>query len=232
MKEILVIGAGKGIGLASVQSLQNEFNISAVSRSLTPELQATQARVWLADVSTDELGFVSELPEILHGLVFCPGSIVLKPFQRLTTADFEQDFRQNVLGFVRVLQAVLPKLKAAQGASVVGFSTVAAKVGMNFHASVSTSKAALEGLFRALAAEYANNQIRFNLIAPSLTHTPLAASLLSTAEKQEAAAKRHPLQRVGTPQDMAHLVRYLIGNESSWMTGQVLSLDGGMSVLK
>ena len=137
-----------------------------------------------------------------------------------------------MLGAVQVLQAVVPLLKKAEGASVVFFSTVAAKIGMPFHASIATAKAALEGLTVALAAEYASAQVRFNAVAPSLTDTPLASSLLSTPEKTEAAGKRHPLNRVGQPKDMAHAAVFLLSDASSWMTGQVLHIDGGMSSVK
>jgi NAD(P)-dependent dehydrogenase (short-subunit alcohol dehydrogenase family) len=164
--------------------------------------------------------------------VYCPGTINLKPFARLTEQDFMHDWQVNVLGAVRVLQQAIKSLKKAQGASVVLYSTVAARVGMNFHASVATAKSAVEGLALSLAAEYASGKIRFNVVAPSLTDTPLAAALLSSPEKREASDKRHPLGRVGTPEELAAITAFLLSNQSAWISGQVLGVDGGMSSLK
>jgi NAD(P)-dependent dehydrogenase (short-subunit alcohol dehydrogenase family) len=163
--------------------------------------------------------------------VYCPGTINLKPFNRLTISDFQKDFQVNVLGAVQVLQTILPQLKK-EGASVVLFSTVAATLGMGFHASVAVSKAGVEGLTKSLAAEFATAKIRFNCIAPSLTDTPLAGNLLSTPEKREAADKRHPLGRIGTPEELAQAAIFLLSPQSSWITGQVWNIDGGMSAIK
>ena len=172
------------------------------------------------------------MPEEIHGLVYCPGSINLKPFNRLTQQDFINDFQQNVLGAVAIIQKLLPNLKKANGASIVLFSTVAAKLGMPFHASIAASKAAIEGLAKSLAAELAGSKIRVNVIAPSLTDTPLATALLNTSEKKDASGKRHPLQRVGTAEEMAKFVAFLISEDSSWITGQIIGIDGGMGSLK
>ncbi len=156
----------------------------------------------------------------------------MKPFNRLSQDDFKNDFQINVLGAVSVLQAVLPKLKKADGASIVLFSTVAAKIGMGFHASISASKGAIEGLTLSLAAELSSHRIRVNCVAPSLTDTPLAKNLLSTDEKKEASNKRHPIGRFGTSADIANITTFLISEESSWITGQVLGVDGGMGSIK
>ncbi|GAA4457782.1 SDR family oxidoreductase [Rurimicrobium arvi] len=231
MNNILVAGAGKGIGLSVVQRLQATANVYALSRTVTDELRAANATV-LEGTMPDNAGVLDQLPDVLHGAVYCPGSINLKPFNRLSNEDFLNDFRQNVLGAVTLLQRVQSRLKAANGASVVLFSTVAAAVGMPFHASIAASKSALEGLAKSLAAEWASAQIRVNVIAPSLTDTPLAAALLNTPEKREASAKRHPLQRIGDPAEVAEAVAFLLGNGSAFMTGQVLGMDGGMARLK
>jgi 3-oxoacyl-[acyl-carrier protein] reductase len=169
----------------------------------------------------------------MHGLVYCPGSIKLRPFERVPTEDFRSDFELNVLGAVHALQATIKRLKKAEGgASVVLFSTVAAAVGMSFHTSIATAKAAVEGLTRALAAEYAASGLRVNCLAPSLTDTPLAAALLNTPEKAEAGAKRHPLQRVGRASDLADMAAFLLSDQATFITGQVLAIDGGMGKLK
>jgi len=173
-----------------------------------------------------------EMPEVLYGLIYCPGSIVLKPLQRFTEDDYRADFEQNFIGAVKVIHKCLSALKKADGSSIVLFSTVAAKLGIPFHTSISASKSAIEGLAKSLAAEVALQKVRVNAIAPSLTDTSLSAALLSTEQKHEAVDKRHLLQRVGTPKDIAALATFLMSDESSWMTGQVIGLDGGMGSIK
>ena len=181
------------------------------------------------NVTTDEIT-ADDLPEQLHGLAYCPGSINLKPFRSLKPAAFQADFDVNVLGAVKVLQAAHQVLKKG-GGSVVLFSTVAVGQGMPFHASVAAAKGAVEGLTKSLAAEWAP-AIRVNCIAPSLTDTPLAGRLLSTPEKKEASGQRHPLKRVGEPEEIAALAHFLLSDEGSWMSGQVIGMDGGMSTLR
>ena len=184
MKNIVIAGAGKGIGLKTAELLQNQYQLFTISRNKTKELSAVQSKFYEIDLSKENLDLLQDLPEIIDGLVYCPGSINLKPFNRLSKHDFLNDFNQNVLGAVELLQKILPNLKRAEGASVVLFSTVAAKLGMPFHTSIATSKAAIEGLAKSLAAELAPNNIRVNVIAPSLTDTALAVSLLNTEEKK------------------------------------------------
>ena len=232
MKNIVIAGAGKGIGLKTAELLQNENQLFTISRNNTAGLSALSTKFYQLDLVNDSLDALNDLPETIDGLVYCPGSINLKPFNRLIAQDFLNDFNQNVLGAVSLVQKLLPNLKRAGGASIVLFSTVAAKLGMPFHASVAASKAAVEGLAKSLAAELASSKIRVNVIAPSLTDTPLAANLLNTAEKKEAAGKRHPLQRVGTAEEMAQLVSFLLSDNSSWITGQVIGVDGGMGSLR
>ena len=155
----------------------------------------------------------------------------IAPAERIKPADFELDFKLQVSGAIKILQLVLPRLKKSANASIVLFSTVAVQLGLPFHSQVSTSKGAIEGLTKALAAEYAPT-IRVNCIAPSLTDTPLAASLLNTEPKKEANAIRHPLKRIGNPEDIANMALFLLSEKSSWITGQILHVDGGISALK
>jgi NAD(P)-dependent dehydrogenase (short-subunit alcohol dehydrogenase family) len=171
------------------------------------------------------------IDEPLHGLVYCPGSINLKPFARIKPEEFRADFELNLVGAVNCLQHYLRNLQAADSASVVLFSTVAVQTGFSFHATVSASKGAIEGLTRALAAEWAP-KIRVNAIAPSLTDTPLAENLLREDSKKQAAAARHPLKRLGEPADLAQMALFLLSENASWITGQVLHVDGGISAIK
>jgi NAD(P)-dependent dehydrogenase (short-subunit alcohol dehydrogenase family) len=155
----------------------------------------------------------------------------LKPFARLKAEDYLDDYKIQVLGAVKAIQLILPKLKKSNSASIVLFSTVAVQTGFSFHSIVSSSKGAIEGLTRALAAEFSPS-IRVNCIAPSITDTPLAGSLLNTPEKKEANAIRHPLKKVGEAKDIANAVAFLISEESAWMTGQIMHIDGGISNLR
>ena len=222
-----IFGGSKGIGYAVAEQLLNEgHSVWVYSRSGTGP-SGSISMVW--DSETDHQP--ADLPQELHGVVYAPGSINLKPFRGLKLEDFQKDLSVNFFGAVKALQACLPSLKLAPAASVVLFSTVAVAQGMPFHASIASAKGAIEGLVRSLAAELAPS-IRVNAVAPSLVNTPLAARLLSTPEKIEASGKRHPLQRVGEPSDIANAVAFLLNPANSWITGQILSVDGGMSSLK
>lgn len=223
-KNIVVIGGNSGIGAALVESLQNlGANVFSYSKSQEGGSQL--------DV-TEDFDSINDLPDAIDGLVYCPGTINLKPFHRFSIADFQNDYNINVLGAVRVLQACMKGLKKSDSASVVLFSTVAVGVGLGFHSSISSAKGAVEGLAKSLAAEWAPNKIRVNVVAPSLTDTPLANQLLSTDDKKEASNKRHPLGRFGKPKDISSAAMYLLSEDASWMTGQVLHLDGGMSAIR
>ena len=171
------------------------------------------------------------MPDTIDGIAYCPGSINLKPFRGLKAAQFQADFNINVLGAVHVLQAFQKGLKRADSASVLFFSTVAVQQGMPFHASIAASKGAIEGLTRSLAAEWAP-KVRVNCIAPSLTDTPMAARLLSSDDKRAASANRHPLKKVGTPEDIAQLGKLLLSDQAGWITGQIIGVDGGMSSVR
>lgn len=231
MKNIVVVGAGRGIGLATVKALQSE-NLFTISRQLTNELEALNTKFYSLDAAKDDVAVLTDLPEVIHGVVYCPGSINLRPFNRLTAQDFLNDFQQNVLGAIAVIQYLLPRLKKADGASIVLFSSVAVKIGMPFHASIAAAKGAIEGLAKSLAAELATSKIRVNVIAPSLTDTPLANALLNSDEKREAAAKRHPLNSIGSADEIGQLVAFLMREDSRWITGQIIGVDGGIGSLK
>ncbi len=230
-KTILVVGGTSGIGHAICKELiEQGATVFSLSRRESNDIEGVNHIQ--ANVLEDLNPIAGMLPSKLDGLVYAPGSINLKPFNRLTTTDFLQDFEINVIGAVKILQLTLNSLKSSGSASVVLFSTVAAKTGMGFHASVAASKSAIEGLSISLAAEYSQSKIRVNVIAPSLTDTPLAAALLSTDEKRMASDKRHPLGRIGNSEEIAESALFLLSDKSSWMTGQVLRPDGGMSVVK
>jgi 3-oxoacyl-[acyl-carrier protein] reductase len=230
-KNVLVVGGSSGIGLALIRHLAiqeaNIFNISRSRADWPPGVTHLQADV-LGDLSVLE----DKLPQTIHGLVYSVGSINLKPFQRLTAEDFLNDYKLNVLGATEIIKLSLKALKNAGGASIVLYSSVAAKAGMPFHASIAAAKGAVEGLTLSLAAELALYQVRVNAIAPSLTDTPLAKNLLSTDEKREASAKRHPLSKIGTPDDIALATQFLLSDHSSWLTGQIIGIDGGLGNLR
>ncbi len=223
-----MIGGNSGIGLATARLLQAQGNtLIAAARSGGP---LDELGIPVQPFDAENPGLLS-LPSVLDGLVYFPGTITLKPFHRLTSQDFLRDYQVNCLGAVAVLQAALPALKASPFASVVLFSSIAAAQGLAFHASIAAAKGAVEGLTLSLAAELAP-RIRVNAIAPSLTDTPLAAALLNSDAKMEASAKRHPLQQVGNPDDIAQLVAFLLSDASKFFTGQVLRPDGGLSSVR
>ncbi|WP_339662145.1 SDR family oxidoreductase [Croceibacter atlanticus] len=227
-KNIILIGGSKGIGLSITELLQDDHNLFVASRT-TAELDTSLVTHLEFDVQKDDITSLN-LPDQIDGLVFCPGSINLKPFKMLKPSDFEEDININFMSLVKAVHALLPKLKKSEQASLVFFSTVAVKVGMPFHTSVAAAKGAIEGFAKALAAEYAPT-FRVNVIAPSLTDTPLAAQLLNNDKKREKMNDRHPLKRVGTTEDIAAIAKFLLTDQSAWITGQVFGVDGGMSTL-
>lgn len=228
MKNILLIGGSYGIGLAIAQELNNENNIFIASRT-NENLTGLNVTHIPFDAATDTLD-ISKLPAVIDGLVYCPGSINLRPFRGLKPEAFETDLQINFISLVKVIQTVLPNLTASDQSSIVLFSSVAASMGMPFHTSVAAAKGAIEGFAKALAAEYAP-KIRVNVIAPSLTDTPLADKFLNNETKQEKSAERHPLKRFGKPEDSAQMASFLLSDKSSWISGQIFHVDGGMSTL-
>lgn len=229
MRNIVTIGGSYGIGRAIAERCVAEgHHVTIASRTQEEPLSGGTHITFDANHEEPEY---SGFPEQIDGLVYCPGSINLRPFGNLKPKDFHHDMQVNFFNMVRHVQGLLPRLKKSEGASVVLFSTVAVQTGMPFHTSVAAAKGAVEGFARALAAETAP-KMRVNVVAPSLTDTPLAARLLANDRQRESAAERHPLKRVGEVDDIASAATFLLGNQSSWMTGQVIHVDGGMSTLR
>lgn len=227
-KNILLIGGSTGIGFEIAKKLYKDHHIYVASRNKA-DLEDLEVTHFEFDVLKDDISSL-DLPEKLDGLVYCPGSINLKPFKMLKPKDFEEEMQLNFFGLIKVVNALMPKLKSADQASLVFFSSVAVKVGMPFHTSVAAAKGAIEGFAKSLAAEYAPS-LRVNVVSPSLTDTPLAEKLLNNEKKKEKMDQRHPLKRVGTTADIANISAFLLSEESSWITGQILGVDGGLSTL-
>ena len=228
MKNILLIGGSYGIGLAIAKELVCANTIYIASRT-AEGLENLNVTHIPYDASTDSLD-TSLLPSVIDGLVYCPGSINLRPFKGLKIETFESDMQINFFSMVKVIQSIIPQLSASNQSSIVLFSSVAASMGMPFHTSVSAAKGAIEGFAKALAAEYAP-KIRVNVVAPSLTDTPLASKFLNSDEKKEKSASRNPMKKVGTSEDIAQMAGFLLSDKSNWISGQVFHVDGGMSTL-
>jgi len=225
-KNILLIGGSHGIGFEIAKKLQDDHRVFVASRT-NEKLGNIDVNYIYFDATTDSLN-ESNLPDELHGFVYCPGSINLKPFKMLGLDTFKEDMNLNFFSLVSVLKPLIGRM--AEGSSMVFFSTVAVGTGMPFHSSVAAAKGAVEGFTKSMAAEYAP-KIRVNCIAPSLVDTPLAGRLLNNDKKREMMALRHPLKRFGKAADIANLAVYLLGDDSSWITGQIIGVDGGMSTL-
>lgn len=223
MKTFLFIGSNSEIAQQALKILESYGNkVICISRNHTGEIENN----FIGNPVTNEL---PNIESEINGLVYFPGSITLKPFRSLKQVDFQNELEINVLGAINAIQKYGPKL--IEGSSIVLFSTVAVQVGMPFHSAVAVAKGAVEGLTRALAAEFAP-KIRVNCIAPSLTNTKMAEKFLNTPEKKEAAGQRHPLKKVGQPEDLANTVVFLLNDNSKWITGQIFHVDGGLSSLK
>jgi NAD(P)-dependent dehydrogenase (short-subunit alcohol dehydrogenase family) len=231
MRNYLIIGGSSGIGASIVEKLAGQKDLSISSTYFSKPIEDhLNVKFFHYNAEVDKLAY-HDLPDEIHGFVYCPGAIVLRPFKRLSEEGVMDDFRLQVVGAMKAIQAILPNLTASQNASVVLFSTVAVQQGFNFHAQVAMSKGAIEGLTKSLAAEFAPS-IRVNCIAPSLTDTPLSERLLNSEEKRKANADRHPMKKIGSASDSAELAIFLLSQKSKWMTGQIIHIDGGISSIK
>lgn len=226
MKTIIIVGGSKGIGKAIAQKLLPSNNIINISRT-APDFSHENLTHYECDI------LKNELPEIesADGLVYCPGSINLKPINRLSLDDFREDFEINVLGAVKSIQKYLDILKKGDKPSIVLFSTVAAKLGMPFHASVAASKSAVEGLVKSLGAEMATS-LRINAIAPTVTDTDLASKLLRNEKMIENITERHPLKKFLKPEEVADMAEFLLSDKTASISGQVFELDCGIVTFK
>lgn len=229
-KHFVIAGTTSGIGLdLATRLLAAGHKVTGLARR-----EAQISHPDYTHIQADLVDQSAALPKIegnVDGYAYALGSINLRPFKALSLNDFQNELNINLLGAVRTIQHLVPNLKQAGKASIVLFSTVAVQTGMSYHASIASAKGAVEGLTRSLAAEFAP-AIRVNAIAPSLTNTPLAGKLLSSPEKVEASDKRHPLGRIGQPEDISATAEFLLSDASSWITGQILHVDGGMSAVK
>lgn len=226
MRTVVIIGGSKGIGKAIAHKLLPSHYIINISRSV-PEYTHDHLTHFSCDILNDDL----PLLEKADGLIYCPGSINLKPINRLSLDDFREDFEINVLGAVKSIQTYLPILKNGDKPSIVLFSTVAAKLGMPFHASIATSKAGVEGLVKSLGAEMAPH-IRINAIAPTVTDTDLAAKLLRNEKMIENITERHPLKKFLKPEEIADMAEFLLSDKSASISGQIFELDCGIVTFK
>ena len=204
------------------------FNVYTACRT-NENLNSENANFIKFDALNDTID-TSVLPDELHGFVYLPGSINLRPFKGLSIEAFRDDLEINLISLIKVLKDVMPKLTNSTSSSVVLMSTVAVQRGMPFHSSVAASKGAIEGLTKSLAAEYAP-KVRVNAVAPSIVDTPLANRFLNNELKVEKSAEKHPLKRIGQASDIADIIKFLLSEKSSWMTGQIIGVDGGTSTL-
>ena len=228
-KNILIIGGNSDIGL-EINNLAKADGHSVYGTSRDEAISSNYDNFIHLDPNQN-LDALDEIPEDIHGLVYCPGTINLKSLQRLTLDDVKAEMEVNFYGAFNDIKKVLPNLKKNDGASVVLFSTVAANTGMPMHSSIAASKSALEGFAISLAAELAP-RVAINCVAPSIVDTKLASHILSTDERKEASAQRHPLKSIGTSKSIAALAYFLLSAKENWITGQVISADGGLSTLK
>tara|TARA_Y100000768_G_scaffold143970_1_gene107287 strand:- start:3 stop:707 length:705 start_codon:yes stop_codon:yes gene_type:complete len=229
-KNIFIVGGSSGIGLSLIKQISSKNNIYSASRNDNNLNEYNVKHIKYDSVNDLEID-TSILPEKIDGFVYCPGSINLRPFNTLKIESFLEDYKINFLGAIKSLKIILPLMQKSDNSSIVFFSTVAVSTGMPFHSSISSSKGAIEGLTRSLAAEFAP-KIRVNSIAPSIVKTNLSEKFLNSDLKIEKASERHPLGRIGKVEEISKLAAYLLSDDSSWVTGQVINIDGGIGSIR
>ena len=232
----LIFGATGSIGSSLAQQLKDSNQEAHLISRNEDELKALSEKLGfsftVADVLVD--GFIDQIKsdvsdDIIKGLAYCIGSIDLKPLKRVTESDMNKCMKLNLYSAIATIQGFQDELKKSNG-SIVLFSSVAAQKGFTNHTIIASAKAAIEGLTVTLAAEFAPS-IRVNCIAPSLTDSKISQSMLKSEVVAEALAKAHPLKRLGEGKDSASLAKFLLSGENSWVTGQIIGVDGGRSSL-
>ncbi len=226
MKTYIIVGGSKGIGHAITQNLLEHHNVINLSRT-KPDLEHVNFTHYSIDILTDNLPDIEQA----DGLIYCPGSINLKPIGRLDLEDFRSDFEINVIGAVKAIQKYLPIIKKGNKPAMLFFSTVAAKLGMPFHASVAAAKSAVEGLVKSIGAELAPT-VRVNAIAPTVTNTELASKLLRNEKMIDNITDRHPLKKFLNPAEVAQMASFLVSDQAASISGQIFEMDCGIVSFK
>ena len=227
MSRILIIGGSRGIGKEVLNSQLNKSKRCVVLSRTGSDINDTNLEHHVIDISSGSLPEVNDI----ESLVFCPGSITLKPFLQLKDEDFLKDFEINVMGAIKCIRFYINELKKSENPSITMFSTVAVSQGMPFHSSISTAKAGIEGLTKSLAAEFAP-KVRVNCVAPTLTKTDLAKGILRNERIEENISEKHPLKKICEASDVSGMVNFLVSSDAKMVTGQIMRVDSGMSTLK
>ncbi len=227
MKNYVIIGGSSGIGKELVKHIENQGEY-VIATYNTNYIKNRENINYIKFKVLEENLNLDLLPEEIHGLAYCPGSINLKPFHRFKEEEYVDDFKLQVIGATKVIKQLLGKIKQSEHSSILLFSSIAAQTGFNFHSQVAISKGAIEGLTRSLAAEL-SPKIRVNAIAPSITNTNLANRFLNSQTKIDLQEKNNPLNKIGDPKNIAEAAAVLLSQKSSWITGQIIHIDGGYS---